>query len=203
MVGRLVDRKNKIHIGDKNMNNINKNFNNNYSTRKSSYWKCELSPFHTKKITAKHPVKEDVYKEGVLLYSKGQTPDSLYMFDYGTFLAHEPNLEKWNILPFVKTSQVFTEVEILAQRRKVETLEWESKNPSLSQYDKEDLIAEMKDEKNILHAMRAKNQGLLPLAKTVEEKIAQVSQQEDTIVNESDLLTDKKAGIKRSEVKRK
>ena len=104
------------------MNNFNQNFNNNYSTRKSSYWECELSPFHTKKITAKHPVKEDIYKEGVLLYSKGETPEGLYMFDYGTFLAHLPNLEKWNTIPFIQTSQVFSEVQILEQKRKVEYL---------------------------------------------------------------------------------
>ena len=188
-----------------------KNFNNNYSTRKSSYWECELSPFHTKKITAKHPVKEDIYKEGVLLYSKGETPEGLYMFDYGTFLAHEPNLEKWNTIPFIQTSQVFSEVQILEQKRKVEGLEWESNNPRLSQYEIEDLVAESKDEKNILHAMRAKNQGLLPLPKTANtgmdidnaEKIAQVQQHEDSIINESDLLTDKKSGTKRSTVKRK
>lgn len=186
------------------------NFNNNFSTRQSSYWECELSPFHTKKITAKHPVKEDIYKDGTLLYSKGETPEGLWMFEYKTFLSHQPNLEKWNVIPFVHTSQVFTEVDILAQKRKVESLEWESKNPRIGQYEKEDFVAEMKDEKNILHAMRAKNQGLLPLPKTANtgmdidnaEKIAQVQQQEDSIINESDLLTDKKSGTKRSTVKR-
>ena len=202
--GWLIGQLKLIHIGDKHMNNTNQNFNNNYSQqRKASYWECEISPYHTKKVGGKFPVSQDVYKDNVLLYSKGEIPEFVYMYDYKTFLSHQPNLEKWNVLPFVKTSQVFTNVDLLAQDRKVKNLEWESNNPNLTQYDKEDLVAEMKDEKNILHAMRAKNQGLLPLAKTVEEKIAQVSQQEDTIVNESDLLTDKKAGTKRSTVKRK
>jgi len=174
------------------MNNFNQNFNNTNSSRKASYWECELSPFHTRAVEGKYPVTQDIYKDGVLLYSKGQTPETVYMYSYITFLAHQPNLEKWNKIPFVQTSQVFTEVDILTQKRKADSLQWESTNPSLSQYEKEDLIAEMKDQKNILHAMRAKNQGLLPLPKTANtgmnidnaEKIAQVQQQEDSIINE-------------------
>lgn len=168
-------------------------------SKKFSYVEGQYNPYHTSKVEGKYAVPTDIMLNDTILYTKGEIPPFIYMFSYDSYLESPENLKKWNTNPLVNGRQHYTNVEIAMQRKAVKQLTWESTNPSIAEDEKEMLKAELADARDLRHIMECINRGLLPLAVTVSEKVAQVQLQEDKIVNESNLLTDTKENKKRSQ----